>query len=923
MQGWLHKTLPRLKAIFRRKTLDRDLDEEVAFHLAMREEKIRRDGIAPDEARYAAHRQFGNTTSLKERSREMWTLVSLEGLLQDVRFGARKLRKSPGFTIVAVLTLALGIGANTAIFTLIHAVMLRSLPVTNPSELYRLGNDDNCCVVSGLQGNFSIFSYALYQQLRDHTPEFSELAAFQAEPQNFSLRRAGIPSAAQPCVAEFVSGNYFKMFGVTAAAGRILTSVDDSPNAPPVAILSYRVWRDHFGLDPSVLNSTVILNGLALNLVGVAPAGFYGDTLRSNPPEFWLPLSTEPLFHLQGPLLTHATEHWLYLIGRLKPDAQPERVQAEVTVELQRWLSEKGEIAADESGSISQQRIILLRAGGGVETLNSQYAEGFRLLILASGLVLLIACANIAGLLLAQGTAARHQVALRVALGAPRARIIRQGLIEGFLLALLGGAAGLIVAYVGARAMVLLAFRGAQSVPIETAPSLPVLAFAFSVSVLTGLIFAAAPSWMTSRAHPAEVLRGAGRSRHDRSALPRKSLVVLQTALSLTLLVAAGLLILSLHRLESQSFGFQTQRRFIVKIDPFLAGYSPEHLAAFYQVLRDQLKQIPGVESSSFSLYSPMEGMNWSAPVSIEGHPPAASSHDLTFASWNRVSAHYFETIGTRLLRGRAIEEQDTPSSRHVTVINETFARKFFPHDDPIGKHLGLGDASHSNDFEIVGIVEDAKYLDARDVAWPTFFLPLLQLANYSGGMEVSMQLRSNFIRDIQLLVNGQPPNLESAIRAKLGSIDPDLAVLSIVSFDEQLERNFNQERLVARLTTLFGLLALFLACIGLYGVLAYSVVRRTNEIGIRMALGAPRSGILRMVLREALILAGLGVAIGIPCALAANHLLTGMLFGLKPTNPLVLSAVTAILFLVAMAAACFPAHKASAVDPLVALRHN
>jgi predicted permease len=318
-----------------------------------------------------------------------------------------------------------------------------------------------------------------------------------------------------------------------------------------------------------------------------------------------------------------------------------------------------------------------------------------------------------------------------------------------------------------------------------------------------------------------------------------------------------------------------------------------------------------------------MEGMNWSAPISIEGHLPSASSHDLIFASWNRVSAHYFETIGTRLLRGRTIEEQDTPSSRHITVINETFARKFFSNEDPIGRHLGLGDASHSNDFEIVGIVEDAKYLDARNSPRPTFFLPLLQMANYSGGMEVSMQLRSNYVRDIEILAAGHSQSIESAIRTTLASITPDVTVLNMVPFGEQVERNFNQERLIARLTTLFGLLALFLACIGLYGVLAYSVVRRTNEIGIRMALGAERSGILRMVLREAMILVSLGVAIGIPSALAANRLLSSMLWGLNATDPVVLAAATAFLLLVAMMAAYFPARKASAVDPMVALRHE
>jgi predicted permease len=916
-----HRVRSWIPAVTRRSRMESEMDAELRFHIEALAEDLVRRGVPREEALRRARIEFGGVERAKEECREARGVNFVDSLLQDLRFGLRTLRKNPGFTAVAVITIALGIGANTAIFTLIHAVLLKSLPVARPSELYRLGDDNNRCVLSGLQGNHSIFSYSLYEQLRDHTPEFFELAAFQADPQPFGLRMGGSSSAPEPYVTEFVSGNYFQMFGVKPAAGRAFAPSDDTPSATPTAVLSYRAWRDRFGQDLAVINSTVILNGTPTTLIGVAPEGFYGDTLRSDPPDIWVPLGSEPQFHRQRPLLNDAAEHWLYLIGRLKPGAQPLRVQAEVTVELQGWLREKGEVPAEESGSIAQQKTILAPAGGGVETLSSRYADGFRLLTLASGLVLLITCANIAGLVLAQNTAARLQAAIRVALGAGRGRLIRQMLTEGLLLALLGGVAGLFVAYAGARAMVALAFRGARYIPIETAPSLSVMGFAFAASLLTGLVFASFPSWITSQAHPAETLRGAGRSRHDRSNLPRKSLVVLQTALSLTLLVTAGLLMLSLRRLKDQPFGFQTERRVFVRIDPYLVGYAPERLAAFYQ--QERLGQIPGVLSSSFSLYSPMEGMNWSAPISIEGYLPPAKSDERTFASWNRVSSHYFETIGTRLLRGRTIDEQDTPASRHVTVINETFARKFFPHEDPVGKHLGLGDASHSNDFEIVGIVEDAKYLDAREAPRSTFFLPLLQTANYSSDMEISMQLRSNYIRDIELLVVAHPQNLEGTIRATLGSIAPDLTVLSIIPFSEQLERNFNQERLIARLTTLFGLLALFLACIGIYGVLAYSVVRRTNEIGIRMALGAKRWQILRLMLREAATLALLGVAIGVPAALVAGRFLSSLLYDLKPWDPMTIVSSAGILLAVAGVAAFWPAFRASRVDPTVALRYD
>jgi predicted permease len=920
--AWRNKTWLRVKAIWNRPQLDRDLNDELAFHLAMREEKNRRAGVAPEEARYAARRQFGNTSSLKERTRQMWTLVSLEGLLQDIRFGARKLRKSPGFTIVAVLTLALGIGANTAIFSLIHTVMLKSLPVTKPSELYRVGQGNECCAVDGFQGNFAIFSYSLYQHVKDNTPEFGQLAAFGAGLDFLNVRRSGAASAGEPFVGEYVSGNYFKTLGLSAYAGRLLSPNDDQPDAPPAGVMSYRAWREHFSLDPGVIGGNFLINGSHVTIVGVAPPEFFGETLRRDPPDFWVPLAAEPLMRQDG-LLAHSDIHWLYLIGRLRSEASPANVQARITVEVQQWLASYGQVPELFRSEIPKQQVTLTPAGGGVARMRTRYSDGLRLLAAASGLVLLIACANVANLLLAQGAAQRAQTVMRVALGAPRSRLVRLALTEGVILSLLGGAAGLAVAYAGTRVILSLAFRGAHYVPINAAPSLPVLAFTALIALLTSVIFAAAPAWINSTASAGEVLHGARRSVHSASSVPQKSLVVLQAALSLVLLAGAGLLAESLRNLEGQRFGFATDGRLIVKIDPSLAGYTTDHLAGLYRSLKDRLRQIPGVESVSFSLYSPMADMNWSGGISVEGRAHTSNPHDWDGASYVRVSADYFETIGTPLVRGRFIDERDRPNSLHVAVINEAFARKYFPNSDPLGKHFGAGDASHNGDYEIVGIVGDAKYEDARDDAWPTYFRPLLQMEKFKDESDQSAELRSNWIHDIELRIAGRPQNLEPLIREALAGIDPNLPVLDIVTFSEQVSRNFNQDRLMARLAEIFGLLALALACIGLYGILAYSVARRTQEIGIRMALGAARSSILRMVLREALILAGLGVAIGIPCALAANHLLSSMLFGLKPTNPVVLSVVTALLFLVAIAAACFPAHKASAVDPMVALRHE
>jgi predicted permease len=923
LSEWLHKTGLQWKALFNRRRLDRDLNDELAFHLAMREKNNRLAGIDPENARFSARRQFGNATSLKERSREMWTLASLEGLLQDIRFGARKLRKNPGFTFVAVLTLALGIGANTAIFSLIHTVMLKSLPVTNPSELYRLGEGTNCCVLDGLQGDFGIFSNALYKQLQANTPEFSQLAAFSGGLHFLSVRRTGGAAQADPYVGEFVSGNYFSTFGVGAYAGRLVSEADDQPNAPPVAVISYRVWREHFSLDPSIIGGSFLVNGQPLTIVGVTSPEFFGETLRRDPPDFWVPLASEPLLRVDGSLLAHPELHWLYIIGRLKPDAKPLQVQARVTTEVQQWLTSQRQIPETYRPQIAKQHVTVSPASGGVARLSAAYADGLRLLAAASGLVLLIACANVANLLLAQGTAQRAQTAMRVALGAPRSRLIRQALTEGLMLGLLGGAAGLAVAFGGTQIILALAFRGAHYVPIQTAPSLPVLGFAALLSLLTSVIFAAAPAWISSRAEACEALRGAQRSIREGSSVPQKSLIVLQAALSLVLLAGAGLLSESLRNLERQPFGFETEGRLIVKVDPALAGYTAEQLEGLYRILRERLRQIPSVQSVSFSLYSPMSDMNWSSGINVEGRPASTNPDNFDGASWVRVSADYFETIGTRLVRGRFIDERDTQASRHIAVINEKFAQVFLPKQDPLGKHFGLGDASHAGDYEIVGIVGDAKYQDPREQAYPTFFRPLFQTEKFTDPADQAAEKRSKWIHDIELRVSGRPQNLQSLVRETIAGIDPNMPIVDMLTFSEQVSRNFNQDRLMARLAGIFGLLALALACIGLYGLLAYSVARRTQEIGIRMALGAASSGILRMVLHEALILTGLGIAIGIPCALAANHLLSSMLFGLNATNPVVLSIVTALLLLVAMVAACFPAHKASAVDPLVALRHE
>ena len=898
-----------LRSLFRKSQVERELEEELRAYLEIAVEEKMRDGMTRNDALRAVRLERGSLEVTKEVVRSAGWESILETFWHDLRYGLRTLRKSPGFTAVAVLTLALGIGANTAIFTLSYAVMLKPLPVADPDQLYRLGDNDNCCVMTGTQndGSFVLFSYPLYEELRDHTPEFTELAAFASSLSNLSVRSGD--SVATPFKGEFVSGNYFAMFGIRASAGRLLAPTDDAVNAHRVAIINYHTWQQNFGLDPSVVGSTVNINGVLYTVAGVTPPGFYGDTLRSDPPDFWLPLATRT----EWPGVRDVKMEWLYVLGRLRPGVRADGVQAKLTTELQQWLSSHPEVIPErDRGDIPKQHIRLTPGGLGVERMQANYAMGLRLLVTLSGLLLLIACANIANLLLARGSAHRSHTAVRLALGASRARLIRQMLTESILLALAGGATGLYVAYVGTHAILLLAFRGAHYVPIDARPSVPVLGFSLLLSFITGIVFGTAPAWMTSHSDPIDALRGAGRSAGDPAGAVQRPVAILQVAFSIVLLIGAGLVTQSLRNLENQHFGFVTDERLILDINPELAGYTPDKLHGLYERLEDALPKIPGVLSASLSGYSPLGGNNWNERVYIEGKPP---DYRWTAPSWDRVGPHYFETIGTRLLRGRTIEDRDTASAPRVAVINETFARRFFPNENPIGRHFGIWDVSHSGDYEIVGIVEDAKYQDTRGPAYATFFLPLLQTP--SGGP------LAGWVNAIELHVAGKPENFEMLARKTLAEVDPNLIVLNVVSFGEQVARNFNQERLIARLTQLFGVLALILACVGLYGVIAYGVVRRTNEIGIRMALGANRRNVLALMLRAALIQLGIGLSIGIPAALAGGRLLARQLYGVKTYDPVILGVVSAILAACALLATSIPAQRATKVDPLVALRYE
>jgi putative ABC transport system permease protein len=844
-------------------------------------------------------------------------------IFDHIRYALRQFLKTPGFTITAILTLALGIGATTAIFTIIDAVLLKSLPVARPGELIRVGDTENCCINGGMQDDWSLFSTEQYREFRDHTPGFSNLAAFQAGRYQIGVRRAGSDHPAEAFDNEFVSGNAFDTFGLTAWAGRLLRPADDQKGAPPVAVMSYRTWQQKFGSDRSIVGSSFLINGQAFTIVGITPPGFFGERLGSDPASFYLPLSTSPLIESGSFNVLDSPElDWLNLIGRVQPGADRKRMEARLQVELRQFLMDPiSKVDKNDASLIPKQTLHLSYGGGGVQQMQENYKSGLHLLMWISTFVLLIACANLANLMLVRSTGRKTQTSIRSALGAPRRRLVRQALTESVVLAMLGGAAGLAVAWAGARLLLHLA-AGKSYLPIEATPSLTVLGFAFAVSLVTGVLFGTAPAWMTAHADPIEALRGANRATKTSGLWTQKILVVLQAAISLVLLCAAGLLIRSLTNLQHQHFGFDTQNRYVLHIDPMMAGYQAAQADVFFRQLHDTMAAIPGVTSVAYSLYSPMEGNNWGNGVYIEGQAPPPPGSNFNSSSWDRVSAGYFDTIGTKIIAGRSFTDADNATARNVAIVNQTFAKHFFRNGNAIGQHFGDLDQKYAGNFEIVGVTEDTQYWDPNHKINAMFFLPASQWAKYDDKSEVMFENVSHLEMDsIELRTVGQIPGLEAEVRHTLSQINPNLTVIGFDTFAGQVHDEFASQQLLVQLTAVFGLLALALAAIGLYGVTSYAVAQRTSEIGIRMALGADRTGILQMVLRSAFLQAGIGLAIGIPAAILAGHLMAGMLYGVSPWDIPVLLATTVVLTLAAFLAAVIPAQRAASVEPMVALR--
>ncbi len=852
-------------------------------------------------------------------------------MLDDLRDALRQLRKAPGFTTTAVITLALGIGATTAIFTLVHKVMLKSLPVAKPDELYRIGDKIRCCnwggYIQGEDGDFSLFSWEMYKHFRANTPEFLDLAALQAGNAALGVRRVGSQAQADTRNGEYVSGNFFRTLGVQPWLGRLMTDADDQEGAPSVAVMSYHIWREKYGADPSVVGAGYQINGHPFTVIGVTAPGFYGAKLDGyGMPDFWLPLTTELLIDGETSRLKRPNGNFLDLLGRVRPGTNPKPLEARLKVELHDWLaSHVPDMEPGEKELWQQQTLHLVPGGAGVAAMRNQYKDGLTLLLIAAGCVLLVACGNLANLMLARGLKDRAQTSVRVALGASWRRLVRKALVECLVLALIGGAFGIGVAYAGTRLVLYLAFHfgGPNNyVPVDATPSWPVLLFAFGMSVLTGIIFGIAPAWMTSHADPVEALRGANRSVGGQRSWAQKSLVIGQAAMSLVLLSAAALLGQSLRNLEHQSFGFETQDRYIAWINPQLGNYPPEQMEPVFRQIDDRLRQIPGVRMVAPSLYAPMTGDSWNDGIRVQGRPEPGAKED-TSAGWARVMPNFFETIGAKMALGRSITDDDTATTRKVAVINEAFAKRFFKNQNPVGQHFGIDKIQYSATFEIVGVARDMRYMtyDYKDPIKPMFWVPEAQTVQYDDPAFRSGELWSHYLNNIVIWAPGNPPGMEERVRKALLSIDPNFVLYGVDPYSRVVSRDFQQENMIATLTTLFGVLGLVLAAIGLYGVMAYTVEQRTSEIGVRMALGADRRDVVRMVLRGAFSQIGIGLALGIPAAIGAGKLMSDQLFGVKPWDPVMLTLATVLLGVAALLATVIPARRAASVEPMVALR--
>lgn len=848
-------------------------------------------------------------------------------MLSDLRLAFRQLVKSPGFTAVAVLSLALGIGANTAVFSLVNAVLLQMLPVKNPQELVIfnwLTTAENVGPFnsSGTQTvepgtNYrtgTSFTIPMFEAFRSQHETLDDVIAFAPMYGGVNVNCDG--TAENLSGAQIVSGDYYRCLGVSAAAGRLFTPDDDAPAAEPVAVISYRYWQRRFGGDPTAIGKPITVNGVPATVVGVSAPSFNGAMQAGEVMDITLPLSLESqIYHSTPSDNRRASYWWVRIMGRLKPGVTAE--QARTSLEGIFQTNARGNLrvmALPGSPSVDSAQTPLPRlrvepGGQGLYESRRNYERSLRLLMGVVALVLLVACANVANLLLARGAARRREIAVRLALGASRARIIRQLLVESVLLAVLGATAGVVFSVWGVQALLALQPFGPGSVQFDTSIDWRVLGFTVVVALAVGVAFGLAPALRSTRLNLSHEFQGGARTlgTGSRSALA-KTLMIVQVALSLVLLVGAGLFVRTLRNLQNVDIGFNRERLLLFEVDAIANGSPVPQARATYDRMRERIAALPGVRHASFARIAPLSNSNWNSRIIVPGYTPTTFSD--TNVRKNGLGLDNLATMEIPLLRGRDFTAGDAASAApKVAIVNQAFAKKYFGSEDVVGHHIRTSDRTTDPDLEIVGLVRDAQYAKVKSEPLPVVFFPYAQLQE---------NIRTaNFV----VRYSGGEAAITSAIRSAIRDIDASLPVTNIRTQTQQIDRLMTQERLFASLCSVFGLLALTLSAIGLYGLLAYAVSRRTSEIGLRMALGAQQISVVWMILRESLALTVVGVVVGIAASLGATRWIASMLFGLPSTDLITYTAAAAILLAVALAAALLPARRAAKVDPLEALR--
>jgi predicted permease len=893
--------------LMRRQQFDADVKEEMRLHLELREQEQIQAGLSPREARQAASRRFGNATVLKEKSHMAWGWDWLESFVQDIAYGSRAMLRSPALTIVSLLSLALGIGANTAIFSLLNAVMLRSLPVRDPAQLILLGKGNT----SGITDDFArtqLYSYPFYRQMREQNQVFSDTAAIFSMTNDVHGFVEG-RTESEPMSVQLVSGTYFTTLGVRAFVGRTLNDADDNSEGDhPVAVISYAWWKRSLARDPNILNRKVKLGATTYNIIGIAPPEFFG-TKVGEAPDMWVPLSmVKEVPPNYGGYKDNFSES-LLIMARLNPGISVSKATSDVNLLFRQILLgfPDAKLSQENLQKLDKTKVPLTPMATGLSSLRRQFSEPLQILMAVVALVLLIACANIANLLLARSTARSRELAVRQALGARRTRIIRQLITESLLLALAGGALGLALASVANRLLLRMVSGGLDTIPLDVSIDTGLLLFTLAVTIATALIFGTIPAFRGTRLQLTDTLK-AGRGPQGTSGKNplAKTLVISQVALSLVLMVGAGLFLRSLVNLNHVDIGFNKENVLRLEIDSSSAEYTPgePREVALNQQIEERVSALPNVKAASFSAFTFHEG-SWNSNVVV----PGMNIDEDINVKHNVVGVGYFATMQIPLLAGRNFSPSDTSSSQTVAIISEHTAKALFPLGNPIGRHYRLGDNKPENDVIVIGVAKDVKFNDLAEEPVNLDYFPYTQHPWSFGDFEVRY--------------TGRFAAVAAAVQQTIHSIDRNLPITRVTTLDEQVARSITNQRLVAQLSAFFGLLAVFLSCIGIYGVMSYVVTRRTNEIGIRMSLGAGRSNMLWMVLREILILVSIGVVIGIPVTLAGDRLVSKMLFGLRPSDPVTLVGATTILLIVAAIAGYLPARRASLVDPMVALRYE